>query len=282
MALQRMATQLRTLAFARSEECGFWKSTIDCLARYRSHRIYSRLDRNVTPIQEDPADGRALWRIPNGQLWAPRPERWTLVSNLAEQERGFYGKGVRGIRDGDVVLDCGANLGTFTSHALTMGAQLVVAIEPGPETAGCLRKSFAHEPRVVIEASGVWDENCTLALNQSSVTSAANTFVLPLEQQQGRSTVPVRTIDSIVESLSLARIDFIKMDIEGAECRALSGGRRTIHAWKPRLAICTYHLPNDPANIAGIVRSIRADYHIQYGFREEVRGRITPRVLHCW
>ena len=89
-------------------------------------------------------------------------------------------------------------------------------------------------------------------------------------------------IDSLVESLCLPRVDFIKMDIEGAECNALASVRRTIQTWKPQLAICTYHLPDDPTQIAAVVRSIRPDYQMEYVFREKVRDRITPRVAHFW
>ena len=282
MLLLQALHQLRMVVFARSAESGFFATCRDCVAQYRSRGIYARLDGAVTLVREDKAAGINLWQTPQGLLWASPAERKTIVSNIVEQERGFYGKGRRGVQAGDIVLDCGANLGTFTRHAINTGARMVVAVEPGPETARCLARTFANESGVVVQPVGVWDEDCTLTLSQSSATSAANSFVLPLEQPQGSSTVPVRTIDSLVESLSLPRVDFIKMDIEGAECKALAGARHALQSWKPRLAICTYHLPDDPMRIAALVRSLRPDYQMEFGFREEVRGRIIPRVAHFW
>ena len=282
MLMQRAIEETRMLVFARSEESGFLASCRDCVARFRSHGIYTRLENAVTLVEMEAGDGPRLLDTPYGTLWAPMSERSNIVSNIGEQERGFYGTGRQGVQAGDIVLDCGANYGTFTRHALKLGARQVVAVEPGPETAKCLVRTFANEPKVVVQPVGVWNEDCSLTLSQSSVTNAANSFVLPLDQPQGSSTVPVRTIDSLVKSLNLPRVDFIKMDIEGAECKALAGAENTLQTWKPRLAICTYHLPGDPMRIATLVRSIRPDYQMEYVFREKVRDRITPRVAHFW
>jgi FkbM family methyltransferase len=283
MLFQRAVNELHALVFSRSEESGFFASCWDRVEIYRSYRIYTRLDGAVTPVEgKAPPDGMRLWNTPCGFLWAPPSERSTLVFCIGEQERGFYGTGRRGVQAGDIVLDCGASFGTFTRHASNLGARLVVAVEPGPDAARCLARTFADDSRVVVQPVGVWDEDGALTLIQSAVTSAANSFVLPLEQAHGEFEVSVRTIDSLVESLSLPRVDFIKMDIEGAECKALAGAHRTLQTWKPRLAICTYHLPDDPRQIAALVHSIRPDYQMEYGFRKKVRDRITPRVAHFW
>ena len=52
----------------------------------------------------------------------------------------------------------------------------------------------------------------------------------------------VTTIDKIVGG---NQIDFIKMDIEGAEMHALRGGIKTIKRMRPALAITVYHSPED-------------------------------------
>jgi FkbM family methyltransferase len=280
MRLRRALDEVRMLLFCRSAESGLLASCRDRLEKRRSAAIYRRVESAVTVADSDAPDGMKLWNTPYGALWAPLAERLTLVYCIGEQERGFYGTGERGVRAGDIVLDCGANYGTFTRYAANRGAKLVVALEPGPETAKCLARTFANDVGVRVEPVGVWDEDGELTLTQSAVSSSADSFVLPLEQAQGGLAVSVRSIDSLVESLGLPRVDFIKMDIEGAECKALAGARRTLQKWKPRLAICTYHLPGDPGRIASLVRSIRPDYRLQYGFRRRVRDTIIPRVAY--
>ena len=74
--------------------------------------------------------------------------------------------------------------------------------------------------------------------------------------------VPVYTLDEIVDTLGLDRVDFIKMDIEGAEPEALKGAERTIVRFKPKLAISVYHLENEPASVCATVMKIQPKYRI--------------------
>jgi len=90
------------------------------------------------------------------------------------------------VRSGDVVLDCGANVGVYTRDALDSGAKLVVAIEPAPENIECLRRNFAPEVaagRVIVYPKGVWDKDDFLTLNVDPNNSAADSFLI---QRKGR------------------------------------------------------------------------------------------------
>ena len=74
----------------------------------------------------------------------------------------IYGTGARGVQPGDVVLDCGANIGIFSKTALASGARLVVAVEPAPDTLECLRRNLGREiaeRRVIVYPKGVWDHD---------------------------------------------------------------------------------------------------------------------------
>ena len=84
---------------------------------------------------------------------------------LAEEEFDIY-RTYR-IKPGAVVLDCGANVGTFTRRALNRGAAKVIAIEINPESVEGLRHSFAKEVgegRVVVYPKGVWNKEAELDL----------------------------------------------------------------------------------------------------------------------
>jgi hypothetical protein len=55
---------------------------------------------------------------------------------------------------------CGAHIGVYIREALSLGAKLVVAVEPALENLECLRRNFATEiaaGRVIVYPKGVWD-----------------------------------------------------------------------------------------------------------------------------
>ena len=66
------------------------------------------------------------------------------------------------------------------------------------------------------------------------------------------------TIDNIVKN----KIDFIKLDIEGAEQDAIEGARETIKKYKPVLAICIYHKAEDWYKVPQKVLAINKEYKI--------------------
>lgn len=57
--------------------------------------------------------------------------------------------------------------------------------------------------------------------------------------------VPLRYLDGLVISGLIPKVDFIKMDIEGAELAALKGATGSIRKFRPKLAISLYHKHND-------------------------------------
>lgn len=72
--------------------------------------------------------------------------------------------------------------------------------------------------------------------------------------------VKTMTIDSFVEKERIERVDFIKIDTEGAEREIIKGARETIKRFKPKMAISAYHLPDDKKVIPELILSIRDDY----------------------
>lgn len=74
----------------------------------------------------------------------------------------------------------------------------------------------------------------------------------------GTETIEVDRLDSLLNE----NITFIKMDIEGAEIKALEGSRKTITAYHPRLAVCVYHKGDDFWKIPELILSFRQDYKI--------------------
>jgi len=232
-------------------------------------------------IKED--HGLKLWQTPRGEYWTPAGDKDVLVSLLSEQEHKIYGKDEKGVHPGDIVFDCGAHVGVYTREALKAGAKLVVAIEPAPLNLECLRRNMAAEitaGKVVVYPKGVWEKNGTLTFHVDPVNSAGDSIVFNEQQKRdGDIQVPVSTIDSIVAELQVPRVDFIKMDIEGSERHAITGAAHTLKAFRPRMALCTYHLPDDPVVVPRTVTSIVADYKFDCGPCGEMDSRIIPQTL---
>ncbi len=233
-------------------------------------------------LREDPK-GFHEWATPKGNFWVPKGSDYVLPYNLAEQQRKIYGEGTNGPRRGDIVLDCGANIGVTLREELAAGAEKIIAIEPGPENLECLRRNFPSEiasGKVVIYAKGVWDKEEVLTFRVDPENSAADSFVMKREGAVAVEKIPVTTIDILVKELNLPRVDYIKMDIEGSELRALTGAHDTLAKFKPRISVASYHEPDHPKRIPEIIRAARPDYQIECGPCFETSGGVRPDILY--
>ena len=245
----------------------------EALSRLQSGNV-DEIRASSQVIRKD--DRYSLWSTPSGEYWMPTASRDGLIYDLGEQKRNIYGTR---IHPGDVVLDAGANVGVFTRKALWAGASKVVAIEPGPENLECLRRNFAVEiadGRVVLYPKGIWDKDDVLKLRVDPNDSARDTFVRPIEGAHFIE-VPLTTVDKLVVELRLSKVDFIKMDIEGAEQKAIAGARNTIAKFRPRMALCIYHVQGDETMVPKLVRDAVADYKVSQTCLC-VADRIQPEV----
>jgi FkbM family methyltransferase len=251
--------------------------------RRMHNQARQRIEAASRLLHSDPA-GLELWDTPVGWLWVPgrKHTRYWLADMLAEADSGLYAHGKIQVRPGDVVLDCGASIGVFTRQALSMGAATVVAIEPGPDSVECLRRNFPSEiasGKLIVCVKGVWDREDALPLIVDGSTSIGDGFVIRRPGDHLGVSVPLTRIDTLVSELKLPRVDFIKMDIEGAEQEALRGARQTLARFRPRLVISAYHKREDPREIPALVRSARPDYRMECGACLMERYRIIPHVL---
>jgi hypothetical protein len=124
--------------------------------------------------------------------------------------------------------------------------------------------------------SGLGESECELDIYINSENSGGNTTI---QRGSGASErIKITTLDSFVESNGLARIDFIKADIEGAERDMLKGATRVLHDFAPKLAICTYHLPDDPVVLEGIIKESNPDYQVIH-LRHKLFACVPYRLL---
>ena len=154
---------------------------------------------------------------------------------------------------GAVCLDVGAEYGLYTwSLAALVGATGAVhTIEPQPGLVRMLNHTtrLAGARNVTIHHLALGDEPGEGHLSQPSrrgmpvhgrafLADGTRGLGSNAEFQRHRSiAVPVQTMDGLVERLGLARLDLIKVDIEGAEGRLLAGGVQTLQRFRPHLLL---------------------------------------------
>ena len=268
------------LAWKRDQRCSLRDVWAAIGANERLWERIGDIAEEIESIETDPA-GFELVEAAGRRFWIPRRNRLALAEMIGEQEEEVYGAAGRGARPGDIVLDCGANVGVYTRHALEAGARLVVAIEPAPENLHCLNRNFADEiraGRVIVYPKGVWDKDDTLTLRTFEDQSGGDSVALKFPGSRPGPTVPLTTIDKLVEELRLERVDFIKMDIEGAERHALAGAKRTVERFKPRLAISMEHEPDDATMIPTLIEKLWPERKVECGRCTWVHTALVNRV----
>jgi len=152
-----------------------------------------------------------------------------------------------------VVVDAGAHAGQYAKlFAECVPHGVVYAFEPGSYARSILSTAMrlrrCRNVRVV--AKGLSDAEGETTLSTPIKASGSLGFGLahlgPADDGRTmvRERVPVTTVDRFAMETGLARLDFIKADIEGWEVRLLQGARDTIAAFRPAimLELVTSHL----------------------------------------
>jgi FkbM family methyltransferase len=231
-------------------------------------------------IQQLKTGGRSFWIRRTGN---DMDGKTLLAYLIGEQE--WIGQSDPGatVRKGDWVIDVGAHVGVFTDRALRLGAEKVFMVEPDPINVECLKRNFSQEiasGRVVLIAEGAWSSKGSIDLNLGVANSGTGSMMY---KEAGAKTVsvPVRPIDDMVAEYKAPRIDFIKMDIEGAERHALKGAAETLKRWRPRMALDSYHLPDDAVVLPQVIFAANPNYETTCGpceLNTNHGKRISPHV----
>lgn len=158
------------------------------------------------------------------------------------------------LSDNETILDLGAYDGdtirefcNFTNNKYDK----IIALEPDAKNFKKLCKNTDSMPNIELHNMGAWNKKDTLIFS----TKAGRNSKL---SAQG---VPVAVTD--IDSLN-TNATFIKMDIEGAELKALEGAKQTIIQNKPKLYICAYHRNEDLFTLPLKILEINKDYKIYF------------------
>ncbi|HEX7760299.1 MAG TPA: FkbM family methyltransferase [Caulobacteraceae bacterium] len=142
-----------------------------------------------------------------------------------------------------VVLDVGAHAGQFAKLFAALAPKgRVYAFEPSAYARSVLAPALAvgGRGRVEIVPAGLSDQAGEMVLHTPIKRRGALGFgVAHLGASAAAAvvdqTVALTTLDAFARARGLDRLDFIKIDIEGWELRALTGGRQTLARFGPAL-----------------------------------------------
>ncbi|GAB6394442.1 MAG: methyltransferase, FkbM family [Bacteroidales bacterium] len=163
------------------------------------------------------------------------------------------------VKSGDVVIDAGAWIGDFSAYAVSKGAT-AYAFEPTKETFAWLQKTAElNGENLHLVQKGLSNSEGKASISLENV-GLGNSIVKNVSFVS--ETINLTTLDKFVEENKLARVDFIKADIEGAERDMLRGATNVLQTFAPKLAICTYHLPDDPEVLEQIIKEVNPKYKV--------------------
>lgn len=144
------------------------------------------------------------------------------------------------------IVDCGGFTGDLMVALEKHGVDFsrVWSFEPNPKLYNVMYSNIVKnglEGKFIPIQKGVWESSgkAFLDFNEEDIAGGK------IDSARGEA-VEIVAIDDVFQN---ERIDFIKMDIEGAEIHALRGGIKKIRSDRPILAISLYHSPYDVANI---------------------------------
>lgn len=169
------------------------------------------------------------------------------------------------VEQGDVVFDLGACWGDTALYFAnkTTNTGMVYSFEFIPDNIKLFNLNVNlnpnHKPQIKLIPNPVSNKSGQKIYYKDHGPGSRIEFE-PFDDQTG--IIETISIDDFVINENIKKVDFIKMDIEGAELPALEGAVETIRKYKPRLAIAIYHSMDDLVNIPLWINNLNLGYTI--------------------
>ncbi len=180
------------------------------------------------------------------------------------------------LNKGDVVFDCGANLGLFSAVAALKGCD-VFAFEPFLENIENLKLICKKYMKNIYPIQLALSDKCKTESFNVVETSSASRLKNAEEEEflnkigpviKDVIKVEVTTIDDFAAKNNINKLDFIKADIEGEERNMLKGAKHTLKTLAPKLSLCTYHRADDKEVMEKIILDANPNYKIIHKWKK--------------
>jgi FkbM family methyltransferase len=141
------------------------------------------------------------------------------------------------VKEGDIVIDAGANCGMFTVQlAKIVGNKgRVISIEPEKNNIRLLKKNIELNrlKNVDVIEKGCYSKNGEMTFYIADLGTGGHSL---LEGNVKRKEIiPVETIDSIIARLKISNVRLIKIDVEGVELEAFKGAVKILKKFHPKI-----------------------------------------------
>lgn len=208
--------------FARRRLRNTWVHRISITSK-----VYHLLVRLTTPEEERQINFK------NKKIWVNTKDTSMVPSIMAGDYEAYELEVfLSQIKPKMTVLDVGANIGIYSVLANDKTSR-IFAFEPIPENLSLLRKNVAANQAKSVTVVPTAIGAKTGQIDISVVPGSLGTHGVFAKSDQ-RLTVKVQTIDDFVKKKRL-KVGLIKMDIEGYEPYAISGGKLTLKSQVPVL-----------------------------------------------
>jgi FkbM family methyltransferase len=134
------------------------------------------------------------------------------------------------IKDGDVLVDIGANAGIYTDYfnKATNGLSKIYCVELHPTTYDTLTKRFSENQNILVKNNAICDKNEEIEffLGKDSYTNNIIGHDMNFKPNPTGGKIQGITVDELLKDEK--HIKLIKIDVEGAENLVLRGMKETI------------------------------------------------------
>ncbi|MDX2149512.1 MAG: FkbM family methyltransferase [Bryobacteraceae bacterium] len=228
-------------------------------------------------------------RVPDPDLFSREPmwERWTGQEAKFLRDAEDYWFHVYKPQPGDVIVDIGAGRGEDVyAFSRSVGAQGIVwAMEPHPVSFGVLERLCRWNGLANVRALRIACTTEPAELQIETLPVWESNYVRAGAPSETSFTVTGRPFDEVMDEHGIERIDFLKMNIEGAERLALPGCRRALA--RARFAcICAHDFRADRGEgeefrTLAFVKEFLRDAGFEILTRDDPRYYV-PYHVHAW
>jgi len=179
------------------------------------------------------------------------------------------------IRPDMTVIDVGANVGVYTFSAAQRVGETgkVIAIEPFKACVNCLQETsrINQLPWVKIYEAAASDHcgSAKLSLHNASELNEVISDNSPSSDSANTVTIQCLTLDSLIETENLTRVDWLKIDAEGHEIKVLQGAERLLTEFKPN--IIYENIAGAHGSNGAIMEYIQAKGYQVYSYRPYIQ-----------